>query len=255
MQVIIKSDYDAMSKEGAKIVANVVRSKPNAVLGLATGSTPIGLYKELIRMHKEEGLDFSKCTSFNLDEYWGLSGDHDQSYYYFMHDNLFNHINLPEEKIHVPSGTTDPSTFCQWYEDEIVKAGGVDIQVLGIGSDGHIAFNEPGSSLTSRTRQVTLTEETIDDNTRFFAKKEDVPRQAVTMGCGTIMDAGICLMLINSKKKAATAKKAVEGPITQMVTASILQMHQNAITILDEEAASDLELKDYYKWVYENQPE
>ena len=162
---------------------------------------------------------------------------------------------IPEEKIHVPSGTTDPSTFCQWYEDEIVKAGGVDIQVLGIGSDGHIAFNEPGSSLTSRTRQVTLTEETIDDNTRFFAKKEDVPRQAVTMGCGTIMDAGICLMLINSKKKAATAKKAVEGPITQMVTASILQMHQNAITILDEEAASDLELKDYYKWVYENQPE
>ncbi len=254
MQVIIKPDYDEMSKEAAKIVAEVVKNKPNAVLGLATGSTPIGLYKELIKMHKE-GLDFSKCTTFNLDEYCGLSHEHDQSYYYFMHENLFNHINIPEEKIHVPSGDmSNHETFCAWYEDEIDKAGGIDIQVLGIGSDGHIAFNEPGSSLGSRTRIKTLTQQTIDDNARFFDKAEDVPRYAITMGVGTILEARKCLMLINGKKKAGIAKDAIEGPVSQMVTATALQMHPDAIAILDEDAGSELELKDYYKWVYDNQP-
>ena len=256
MEVIIRPDYDEMSKEAAKVIAKVIHHKPNAVLGLATGSTPIGLYRELIRMHKNEGLDFSKCTTFNLDEYCGLSREHDQSYYYFMHDNLFNHINVPEEKIHVPRGTVDAhETFCAWYEDQIEKAGGIDVQVLGIGSDGHIAFNEPGSSLMSRTRIKTLTELTIDDNARFFEKKDDVPRYAITMGCGTIMEAKKCLLLINGKKKAGIAKEAIEGAVSQMVTASILQLHPDTVAILDEEGASELELKDYYKWVNENRPE
>ncbi|RJP35336.1 MAG: glucosamine-6-phosphate deaminase [Candidatus Omnitrophota bacterium] len=255
MEVIIKKDYEAMSKEAALIVANLVKNIPNCVLGLATGSTPIGLYKELIRMHKNEGLDFSKVTTFNLDEYCGLPPSHDQSYHYFMHDNLFNHINVQPQNIHVPSGTApDVDAFCEWYEDEIEKAGGIDLQVLGIGGDGHIAFNEPGSSLGSRTRMKTLTQETIDDNARFFAKKEDVPRYAITMGVGTIMEAGHCLLLCNGEKKAETIARAIEGPITAEITASALQMHPQATFILDEPAATKLKRYDYYKWVYDNKP-
>jgi len=255
MEVIIKSNYEEMSKEGAKIIAELVRNKPNCVLGLATGSTPVGLYKELIRMHKEEGLDFSKVTTFNLDEYYGLPTSHDQSYHYFMHDNLFNHINVRPEAIHVPSGTaSDIAAFCEWYEDEIEAAGGIDIQVLGIGGDGHIAFNEPGSSLASRTRLTTLTEETIVDNARFFAKKEDVPRYAVTMGVGTIMEAGQCLLLCNGEKKAGVIAEAIEGPITASITSSALQMHPHPTFILDEPAAKNLKRYDYYKWIYENKP-
>jgi glucosamine-6-phosphate deaminase len=185
MEVIVKADYEAMSKEGAKIVADLLYIRPNAVLGLATGSTPIGLYKELIRMHKDEGLDFSKVVTFNLDEYVGLPATHDQSYNYFMWDNLFKHVNITPENVHIPNGMAgDIEAFCEWYEDEIEAFDGIDIQVLGIGGDGHIAFNEPASSLGSRTRLKTLTEETIDDNARFFAKKEDVPRYAITMGVG-----------------------------------------------------------------------
>ncbi|HNT35715.1 MAG TPA: glucosamine-6-phosphate deaminase [bacterium] len=255
MEVIIKADYAEMSKEAAKIIANLLYEKPNAVLGLATGSTPIGLYKELVRMHKEEGLDFSKVVTFNLDEYIGLPATHDQSYNYFMNDNLFKYINVNPENVHVPNGMArDVEKFCEWYEDEIDKAGGIDLQVLGIGGDGHIAFNEPGSSLASRTRMKTLTEETIVDNARFFANKDDVPRYAITMGVGTILEAGHCLMLANGEKKAGTVKKAIEGPVTQMVTASALQLHPQVTVILDEPAASKLELKDYYKWVYNNKP-
>ncbi len=256
MEVIIKKDYDEMSKEGALIVADLVKNVPNCVLGLATGSTPIGLYKELIRMHKNEGLDFSKVTTFNLDEYCGLPPSHDQSYHYFMHDNLFNHININPENIHVPSGTApDVEGFCEWYEMQIEGAGGIDLQVLGIGGDGHIAFNEPGSSLGSRTRMKTLTEETVEDNARFFAKKEDVPRYAITMGVGTIMEARHCLLFCNGEKKAETIAKAIEGPITADITASALQMHPMATFILDEPAASKLKRYDYYKWVYDNKPE
>ncbi len=256
MEVIIKQDYTEMSKEAAKIIAKLLYEKPNAVLGLATGSTPIGLYKELIRMHKEEGLDFSKVVTFNLDEYIGLPATHDQSYNYFMWDNLFKHVNVNPENVHIPNGMAgDIAAFCEWYEDEIEAFGGIDIQVLGIGGDGHIAFNEPASSLGSRTRLKTLTEETIDDNARFFAKKEDVPRYAITMGVGTIMEARKCLLFANGEKKAKTVAKAIEGPVTSMVTASALQMHPDAVFILDEPAASKLELYDYYKWVYNNKPE
>ncbi len=255
MEVIIKENDEEMSKEAAQIIRDAIHLKPNLVLGLATGSTPIGTYKELIRMHKAGELDFSKVVTFNLDEYVGLPPTHDQSYHHFMHEKLFNHINISPANVHVPSGVArDFGSYCQWYEDEIAKAGGVDVQVLGIGSDGHIGFNEPGSSLASRTSIVTLTEETIRDNSRFFESMEDVPRFAITMGVGTIMEAGLCLLLANGEKKADPVAALVEGPITSQVTASALQMHPNATVIIDEAAASKLKRVDYYKWTYENKP-
>ncbi|MGB9772790.1 MAG: glucosamine-6-phosphate deaminase [Bacteroidota bacterium] len=241
MLVIVKDTYEEMSKEAAKIVADRLRKKPNLVLGLATGSTPLGLYKELIRMHKTDGLDFSKVTTFNLDEYIGLPPSHDQSYHYFMWENLFKHINVDPRFVHIPDGmATDIDAFCQWYEDEIKRAGGIDLQILGIGANGHIAFNEPGSSLGSRTRIKTLTKKTIEDNARFFPRKEDVPRYAITMGIGTIMDAKEVILLANGKNKADAVKAAVEGPITAMVPASMLQMHRKATIIVDKEAGSKL---------------
>ena len=247
MEVIIKENYEKMSEEAAAIIRDAIHLKPNLVLGLATGSTPIGTYKELIRMHEAGELDFSKVLTFNLDEYVGLPSTHDQSYHYFMHENLFNHININPANVHVPSGVVkDFDRYCQWYEDEIAKVGGIDLQVLGIGSDGHIGFNEPGSSLASRTRIVTLTEDTIKDNARFFESEEDVPRFAITMGVGTIMEAGLCLLLANGEKKADPVEALVEGPITSQVTASALQMHPNATVIIDEAAASKLERVDYW---------
>ncbi len=256
MQVIIKKDYDEMSKEAAMIIVEAIHNKPNLVLGLATGSTPIGTYQELVKMHKEGKLDFSKVVTFNLDEYFGIPPTHEQSYHYFMHDNLFNHVNINPMNVHVPSGiASDVASYCQWYEDEIDKVGGVDIQVLGIGSDGHIGFNEPGTSLASRTGIVTLTEETIKDNARFFEKEEDVPRFAITMGVGTIMEAKCCLLVANGAKKADPVAGLIEGPITSQITASALQMHPNAIVIVDEPATSKLKRVDYYKWAYENRPQ
>jgi glucosamine-6-phosphate deaminase len=241
MEVIVKETADEMSALAAKIIANVVRKKPNAVLGLATGSTPVGTYKELIRLHKEEGLDFSKVTTFNLDEYLGLPGDHDQSYRYFMNDNLFNHINIDKSKTHVPDGTAkDVEGFCKGYDEDIKKAGGVDIQVLGIGGNGHIAFNEPGSSLTSPTRVKTLDDETISDNARFFKNKDEVPRYAITMGIGTIMQSHRLILLANKENKADAISKTVEGPITAQVPASIVQMHPKCTVITDKPAASKL---------------
>lgn len=256
MEVIIKKNYDEISQEAALHVKRLVQNKPNCVLGLATGSTPLGLYKELIRMHKEEGLDFSQVYTFNLDEYYGIPHAHEQSYHTFMNENLFKHINIQPDRIHVPSGTAeDVNAFCEWYEDEIERLGGIDLQILGIGRDGHIAFNEPGSSLGSRTRIKTLTQETIDDNARFFGSKDQVPRYAVTMGVGTISEAKEIILLANGENKAETIAQAVEGPITAQVTASILQLHPKTTFILDEAAASKLKRYEYYKWVYENKPE
>jgi len=241
MEVVIKENYEQMSKLAAELIAKVVRSKPNAVLGLATGSTPVGTYKELIRMHKEDGLDFSGITTFNLDEYVGLNPDHDQSYRYFMNDNLFNHINVDKSKTFVPDGMAkDVPAFCKWYEDQMLKAGGIDIQLLGIGGNGHIAFNEPGSSLGSRTRVKTLDDGTINDNTRFFSSKDEVPRFAITMGIGTIMDARQLVLLANKETKADAIKETVEGPITAMVPATIVQLHPKATIVVDKDAAKKL---------------
>jgi len=250
MDVVICRSYEELSKAAAAVVADLVNHKPNAVLGFATGSSPVGLYQELARLHHKEGLDFSKVTTFNLDEYVGLAGDHPQSYRRFMNEKLFNHINVPVQNTHVPSGTsTNHKAFCEWYEKQIRDAGGIDLQVLGIGSDGHVAFNEPGSSLGSRTRMVTLTEQTIDDNARFFKKKADVPRHAISMGVGTVLEARKLRMVVNGKSKAPALAAAIEGPITSMITASALQLHPDVIVFVDEDAAAQLKMRDYYEWI------
>ncbi len=256
METIVKNTYEEISQAAARVVAKVMNTKPNAVLGLATGSTPLGLYKELVRMHKDEGLDFSQVTTFNLDEYVGLKQDHEQSYHYFMHENLFQHINVPNQNVHVPSGTTDNyEAFCNWYEQRIVECGGIDLQVLGIGSDGHIAFNEPGSSLGSRTRIKTLAKQTIDDNARFFDSAEEVPIYAITMGVGTILEARKLILVANGQSKAEAVAAAIEGPVTSMITASALQLHPDSMFFLDTEAASGLKMLDYYQWIQAKMPD
>ncbi len=255
MEVVIYRTYEEISMASAAVVADVINSKPNMVLGLATGSTPLGLYTELIRMHKEEGLDFSHVSTFNLDEYVGLSPDHPQSYHYFMHENLFKHINIEPQNVHVPSGTTSNyHAFCQWYENRIEECGGIDLQVLGIGSDGHIAFNEPGSSLGSRTRIKTLSKETIDDNARFFDKREDVPIYAITMGVGTVLEARKLILLANGANKAKAITDAIENPVSSMCTASALQLHPDSTLFLDTDAASQLKMREYYEWIQAKKP-
>lgn len=262
MDVLLRNTYEEMSKVAADMIAKFIRSKPNCVLGLATGSTPIGTYKELIRMHQEEGLDFSQVRTFNLDEYLGLGMDLnkpyelDQSYARFMHEELFKHINILPENTHVPDGLTpDPEAYCAWYEEQIKAVGGIDIQVLGIGGDGHWGFNEPGSSLASRTNLVPLTQQTLDDNYESFYKKaglsrEEMPQFAITMGVGTILEARNCLMLVNGKHKADIVAQAIEGPITAQVTASAMHLHNGNMTIiLDKEAAAKLQHREHYQHI------
>jgi len=252
VRVIICEDYDKLSRQGAAIIARMINRNPSCVLGLATGSTPIGTYKELIRMHMEEGLDFSGITTFNLDEYLGLSPDHDQSYRYFMQENLFREVNVDQGRIHIPDGLVDDlPEECLGYEKSIKDAGGIDLQLLGLGRDGHIGFNEPSSSLGSRTRVKTLTLETIDDNSRFFERDEDVPRFAITMGVGTIMDAREILLLASGKNKAEALRATIEGPVSAEFTASVLQLHPRVTIIADEDASALLKRKDYYKYVEE----
>jgi len=241
-----------MSRRAAGIIAGVVRSKPDCALGLATGSTPIGTYRELARMH-EEGLDFSRVKTFNLDEYCGLEIELDkpyacdQSYARFMHEEFFRNVNIRKENTHLPLGRAqDPEKSCLCYEEEIKKAGGIDLQLLGIGADGHWAFNEPGSSLSSRTRVIGLAQQTIDDNYESFFKKagiqkEKMPRQAVTMGIGTILEAKQLLMIASGGKKAQVIAKALEGPVTSQITASAIHLFRgNAKVVLDEPAAAKL---------------
>ena len=255
MEIIVADTYEEMSSAAGQVVAQVLNAKPDAVLGLATGSTPLGLYKEMARMHRQEGLDFSQARTFNLDEYVGLKADHPQSYHHFMNENLFKHINIPPQNVHIPSGTTDNYTaFCRWYERRIKACGGIDLQVLGIGSDGHIGFNEPASSLGSRTRLKTLAKPTIDDNARFFQRREDVPIYAITMGVGTIMEASKIILVANGKTKADAIAQAIEGPVTSMITASALQLHPDVMYFLDREAASKLKMLDYYLWIQQQKP-
>ena len=250
MRVIITKDYDQMSNTAALIIAKQVRSKPSSVLGLATGSTPLGTYRELVRMHRKEGLDFSKVRTFNLDEYFRLDPSHPQSYHTFMFENLFSRINLRPENISIPDGMAeDVEGFCTDYERRIELAGGLDLQLLGIGRDGHIGFNEPGSSLGSRTRLKTLAEDTVRDNARFFGDAKGVPRLAITMGVGTIMEAGKLVMLASGAGKADAVKRSIEGPITAQVTASALQLHPSVTVVVDEEAASTLRHRRYYVYV------
>ncbi len=255
MEVIIKATADEASLEAAQIFARQIREKPTIVLGLATGSTPLQFYRELVAMHRNGAIDFSKVTTFNLDEYVGLDADHPQSYAHFMRENLFSKINVPAAAIRIPSGVApDLPRHCEQYEKAIRDAGGIDLQLLGLGSDGHIGFNEPSSSLASRTRLKTLTERTIADNARFFSSLDDVPRHVITMGVGTIIEARHCVVLAFGEKKAEACAATIEGPITASVPASILQMHPRCTLLLDEAAAAKLRRADYYHWVYENKP-
>lgn len=255
MEIVIRDTDDQVSKAAASVVAETINFKPNAVIGLATGSTPLKLYQELARMHKQDGLDFSQVTTFNLDEYVGLPSRHPQSYHAFMHEHLFGHINVAPHNVYIPSGSTsNHQAFCAWYEKRIADCGGIDLQLLGIGTDGHIAFNEPTSSLGSRTRIKTLARQTINDNARFFDRPQDVPIYAITMGVGTILEARRIVLLATGPGKAAAVAAAIEGPVTGMITASALQMHPDTVCFLDRAAAADLTMTDYYEWIQEHRP-
>ena len=253
MLVLLKASYEEMSREAARIVASAVKSKPSTTLGLATGSTTLGMYTELVRQHKEEGLDFSKVTTFNLDEYLGLAAEHPQSFHGFMREHFFRHVNIGAHEIHIPDGKFcgDYDEYCLSYERAIREAGGIDLQILGIGRNGHIGFNEPTSSFGSRTRLKVLTSETIEDNRKFFSAGEPVPECAITMGIGTILEAGKILLLATGDAKAETVAEAIEGPITASVTASCLQLHPDVTFVIDEAAATRLRQRDYYRRVME----
>ncbi len=254
MQVAIVKNADEGSRLAASIFISHIKANPECVLGLATGSTPVQLYKELIRAHQQTGLDFSKVKTFNLDEYLGLPPGHDQSYHFFMKSNLFDFINIDPAHCHVPDGMApDIAAFCDAYEDAIARAGGIDIQLLGIGSDGHIAFNEPGCSLACRTHTQVLTRQTIEDNARLFfgGDVKQVPTQAVTMGIGTIMDARKCVLLAFGAGKAQAVAGMLEGPVTTMNPSSILQMHNDTLVIVDEAAAANLTMSEYYRYIWQ----
>jgi glucosamine-6-phosphate deaminase len=252
MEVIIQPTAEEASQVAARIIARLLRDKPGAVLGLATGSTPLRLYQALIDMK----LDWSRVTTFNLDEYIGLPREHPQTYHSFMWENLFRHVNIRPENVHIPDGNAaDIPRFCTAYEERIRAAGGIDMQVLGIGSDGHIGFNEPTSSLASRTRIKTLTPQTRRDNARFFGSEEEVPIHVITMGIGTIMDARQNVLLAFGAGKADAVAGAVEGPVTANNPASVLQMHPVVKVCLDEPAAASLRRADYYRWVYDQKPD
>ncbi|MDI6699359.1 MAG: glucosamine-6-phosphate deaminase [Candidatus Saccharicenans sp.] len=256
MEIIVQPDSQQASWLAARLVRKLIMEKPRPVLGLATGNTPLQLYKYLTKMHREEGLDFSRVITFNLDEYVGLSPDHPASFHHFMRANLFSHINIKPENVHIPDGlASDIPACCEKYEQEIRAAGGIDLQILGLGTNGHIGFNEPSSSLSSRTRIKTLTDQTRKNNAIFFGGEENVPFHAITMGIGTILEARTCLLMAFGRKKARAIALAVEGPVTAMVPASALQLHPRAIILLDQEAASELKNLDYYRWVFEHKPE
>ena len=239
MRIIKAKDYADMSRKAANIIAAQVILKPDCVLGLATGSTPIGTYKELIKGYENGDLDFSLVKTANLDEYRGLEKSNDQSYDYFMKANLFNHININFDNLNIPNGENpDADAECKRYEEVVKALGGQDLQLLGMGHNGHIGFNEPADEFVKETHCVDLQESTIQANKRFFEKVEDVPTQAYTMGINTIMQAKMILVIVSGADKAEIVKKAFFGPVTPQVPASILQMHPNVIVVVDEAAAS-----------------
>ena len=237
MKIYKAKDYKDMSRKAANIISAQVIMKPNCVLGLATGSTPIGTYDQLVEWYNKGDLDFSEVTTVNLDEYKGLPRTNDQSYYYFMHQHLFDRVNIDPERTNVPNGMEpDAEKECGRYEELIRSLGGVDLQLLGLGHNGHIGFNEPGEAFEKETHCVDLTESTIEANKRFFASVDDVPKQAYTMGIKTIMQAKKILIVVNGENKADIVERAFFGPVTPEVPASILQLH-NDVTLVGDEAA------------------
>lgn len=256
MEVIIQKDAAAAAGLAAQLLAEAIRAKPNLVLGLATGRTMESLYGLLADMHREENLDFAKVRSFNLDEYIGLAPEDPDSYRHYMDLHLFSKINIKKKNTHLPIGNAkDVDAECAKYEAKIKACGGIDVQLLGIGATGHIGFNEPLSSIGSRTRAKALTPETIAVNSTLFDDPKRMPKRAITMGVGTILDARRCLLLATGKAKAGIIAKAVEGPITSMISATALQLHPKCTVIVDEAAAAKLTQKKYYKWIFENEPE
>ena len=252
MRVIIKADYDELSQWAAEHVIECInKAKPSKdkpfVLGLPTGSTPMGMYQALVKAFKAGRVSFKNVVTFNMDEYVGLPVEHSESYHSFMYRNLFDHIDCPKENIHILNGNaTDWEAECRQYEEAIKAVGGIDLFIGGVGVDGHLAFNEPGSSLTSRTRRMPLTTDTRVVNSRFFDNNVDnVPKYALTVGVGTVMDAREVMVLINGHGKAIALKDAVEGPVTQMRTVSALQMHENGIIVCDEAATDELKVATY----------
>ena len=238
MKLIVVNNYEELSKVAAKEFSKVIKEKENAVLGLATGGTPVGMYKELIRMYEQKELNFSKTTTVNLDEYIGLNPEHNQSYRYFMNNNLFNHINIDKSNTFVPNGLAeDLEAQCKEYDQKIAELGGIDIQLLGVGNNGHIAFNEPNNELSSGTHIISLTDNTIEANARFFDNIDDVPRKAITMGVGGIMKAKKIILIASGESKAEAIKGIFSGKITTANPATMLQMHRDVTIIVDEAAA------------------
>lgn len=240
MQIIITDDYQAMSRTAADEIAALIKADPSCVLGLATGSTPIGLYEDLVADCEGGALSFKDVTTFNLDEYCGLEGAHDQSYRYFMNKHLFDHVDIDKSRTHVPTGTGDAAQACEEYERMIGDAGGIDLQLLGLGHNGHIGFNEPCDVFPKETHEVDLTASTIEANSRLFDSIDDVPRKAVTMGIGTIMAARKVVVVANGSDKADIVKRSFTGPVTPEVPASILQFHPNVVVIVDALAGSEI---------------
>lgn len=250
MQIVILPSADAVAEYGANLFIRQLTDKPGSVLGLATGSTPLALYQLLGNACRQQKVSFARAKTFNLDEYLGLAGDHPQSYRYFMQQHLFNAIDILPENTAVPDGTaTDPVAACQQYERQIADAGGIDLQLLGLGRNGHIGFNEPSSGLRSRTRIKTLTPATIADNARFFQPGEYQPHLSITMGIGTILDAGKVLLLATGTSKASAVKAMIEGPLTAACPASALQLHQQAVVVLDDAAAAELADIEFYRHI------
>lgn len=241
MRIIICPDYNAMSRQAANVIAAQVIMKPDCVLGLATGSTPVGAYQQLAKWQQQGDVTFKDVRTVNLDEYRGLPGTHDQSYRYFMNTNLFDHIDIDKANTYVPNGMAeDVDAECAAYDERIQEFGGIDLQLLGIGHDGHIGFNEPADHFSCGTNCVELTDMTIDANARFFANRDDVPRQALTMGMQAIMQAKAVLMVVSGADKAEIIRKSFCGPITPEVPASILQLHPNVTLVGDEAALAGL---------------
>jgi len=252
MEVIVLKSADEVAAMGADLVGRMLKTKPAAVLGLATGSTQLSLYRKLVEKHDRGDISFRQCTSFNLDEYLGVAADNEQSYRSYMNKELFDRIDIDKQNTWVPSCEEgrNPRLVGPEYEQKITLAGGIDLQLMGLGVNGHIGFNEPSSSLQSRTRIKTLTQQTLKDNSRLFAEDEFQPRLAITMGIATIMDARRVLLLATGAGKADAVSRMVEGPVSAMCPASILQMHERATVLLDEDAASGLINKDYYNWAH-----
>ena len=256
MEVIIQPKMEAATDLVARVIAKAVRENPRLVIGLATGRTMEAVYARLVQMHREEGLNFSNCRTFNLDEYVGLSGSHRDSYRHYMNHHLFRHVNIDLQNTHLPDGLAENLEMeCANYEKLITKCGGIDLQLLGIGLNGHLGFNEPLSAFNSLTRVKTLSPVTREQNAGLFPSLEQVPNSAITMGVKTILDSRRCLLLATGEEKAEIVAKAIEGPITSMVSATALQLHPACTIILDEAAGSQLKELAYYHRGFTNRPE